>query len=133
MKKLALILAAAINLLPAVTTAQGLVPTMESEFDFCQNRPTEPEWIDDLPVREAFKGLVVQTIYRAQSVERVVEAGECSCETRFPPWDSAVQHFNDRYLSSDRNELREANTRYLGQFNELRNSARTICEAEGHW
>ncbi|MEM8635209.1 MAG: hypothetical protein AAGF33_09560 [Pseudomonadota bacterium] len=133
MNNYSLALVAVAVLLPSTSNAKGLVPTMERDFEFCQDRPAQPDWIETLPVREAYKGLVIQTIYRAQSVERVVTAGECSCDTRFPAWDGAVQHFNDRYLSGDRNELREANTTYLERFNELRTAARTICEQEGHW
>lgn len=133
MKKRAYILAAAIAISPAITSAQGLVPTIESEFDFCQDRPVEPEWMSELPSREKYKRLVIQTIYRAQGLERVVEAQECSCETRFPPWDAAVQHFNDNFLGGDRNALREAEEEHLDRFNELRSIAREICEAEGLW
>jgi hypothetical protein len=95
--------------------------------------PLEPEWMGNLSSRENYKRLVVQTIYRVQGLERVVEAGECSCATRFPPWDTAVQHFNDRYLGADRNAMREAEDRYLTRFNQLRLAAREICEADGNW
>ncbi|MEL8054585.1 MAG: hypothetical protein AAGK66_00385 [Pseudomonadota bacterium] len=127
------ILSIVIGLSPALATAQGLVPTLNSEYDFCQSRPVEPEWMAELPSRERYKRLVIQTIYRAQGVERVVEAQECSCETRFPSWDTAVQHFNDNYLGGDRNTLREAEEEYFNRFNELRAAARELCEAEGNW
>ena len=118
---------------PSIPYSQGLVPTMEQTFEFCQERPSEPEWIGSLPSRENYKRIVIQTIYRAQGLERVVEAGECSCPTRFPSWDTAVQHFNDRYLGADRNALREAEDRYLTRFSQLRLAAREICEVEGNW
>ena len=118
---------------PSISYSQGLVPTMEQTFEFCQERPSEPEWIGNLPSRENYKRLMIQTIYRAQGLERVVEAGECSCATRFPSWDAAVQHFNDRYLGADRNVMREAEDRYLTLVNQLRLAAREICEAEGNW
>ena len=133
MKEFSLVLAAVISLLPATTSAQGLVPTIESEFDFCGDRPVEPDWMSELPAREKYKRLVIQTIYRAQGLERVVVAGECSCETRFPSWEAAVQHFNDNYLGGDRNALREAEEQHLDHFNELRSRAKEICEPEGHW
>jgi ATP sulfurylase len=77
--------------------------------------------------------LVIQTIYRAQSLERVVEAQECTCQTRYPSWDTAIQHFNDNYLGGDRNALREAEEEHFDRFSELRAAARTLCEAEGYW
>ena len=118
---------------PSIAFAQGLVPTMDQQFEFCQERPAEPEWMGSLPPRENYKRLVIQTIYRSQGLERVVEAGECSCATRFPSWEAAVQHFNDRYLGADRDEMRDAEGRYLTRFNELRSAAREICEAAGNW
>ena len=133
MKKLTPILVTAISLLPTITSAQGIVPTLENGFEFCQDRPLEPEWMTELPSREKYKRLVIQTIYRAQGLERVVDAQECSCGTRFPPWDTAVQHFNDNFLNADRNALREAEEEHLNRFNDLRSTARTICEAEGNW
>ncbi|MEL6465668.1 MAG: hypothetical protein AAFQ58_11930 [Pseudomonadota bacterium] len=118
---------------PSMAFAQGLVPTMDQQFEFCQDRPLEPEWMGSLPSRENYKRLVIQTIYRAHGLERVVEAGDCSCATRFPSWDAAVQHFNDRYLGTGRNAMRDAEDRYLTRFNELRSAAREICEAAGNW
>lgn len=133
MTKFMLLLTSAIALSTATTLAQGLVPSMEKQFDFCVDRPMEPEWMGNLPSREKYKRLVIQTIYRAQSVERIVQSGECSCKTRFPDWDASVQQFNDRYLGTDRSRLREANSLYLARFNELRNVAKSICETVGHW
>lgn len=118
---------------PSSSYSQGLVPTMEQTFAFCRERPSEPKWMGSLPSRENYKRLVIQTIYRAQGLERVVESGECSCAIRFPSWDTAVQHFNDRYSGADRNAMREAEDRYLTRFNQLRLAAREICETEGHW
>ncbi len=133
MKSHILILAAAVSLPPASASAQDLVPALGGDYDFCENRPVEPEWMAQLPSRERYKRLVIQTIYRAQGVERVVEAQECSCETRFPPWDTAIQHFNDNYLGGDRNDLREAEEHHFDRFNKLRTAARDLCEAEGNW
>ncbi len=118
---------------PSMAFAQGLAPTMDHQFEFCHERPLEPEWMGSLPTRESYKRLVIQTIYRAHGLERVIEAGECSCATRFPSWDVAVQHFNDRYLGADRDVMRDAEDRYLTRFNELRSAARQICEAVGNW
>lgn len=126
-------LVAACILSPTLAISQGLVPTLEREFDVCQNRPLQPQWIDDLPSREAFKGAVIQMIYRAQSYQRVVEAGDCSCETLYPTWDTAVQRFNDTYLNSDRNQLREARNDFRDQANDMRGAAKALCEEAGNW
>lgn len=133
MTRQTIFLAVAIVVLPAISSAEGLVPTIGSDFDFCQDRPPEPEWMAELPSRERYKRLVIQTIYRAQGAERVVEAQNCDCETRFPTWDTAVQHFNDNYLGGDRSALREAEEEHFDRYNELRSAARDLCEAVGNW
>ena len=133
MTKFKSFLIAASILSPTLAISQGLVSTLEREFDVCQNRPPQPQWIDDLPSREAFKGAVIQMIYRAQSYQRVVEAGDCSCETLYPTWDTAVQRFNDTYLNSDRNQLREARSDFRDQANEMRDAAKALCEEAGNW
>ena len=133
MKRLSIFLVALIASAPSSAWPQGLVPTLESEFEVCQSRPLQPQWIDDLPSREAFKGAVIQMIYRAESYQRVVEAGECSCETLYPTWDNAVQRFNDTYLNADRNTLREARNEFRDQANEVRDAAKAICEEAGNW
>ncbi len=133
MKRYTFLLAFSTAVSPAIAAAEGLVPTIGSELEFCQNRPLEPEWLAELSSRERYKRLVIQTIYRAQGLERVVEAQNCSCETRFPAWDAAVQHFNDNYLGGDRNALREAEEEHFDRYNELRAAARDLCEEEGNW
>lgn len=133
MKRYSIILIASLASVPSFVWPQGLVPSLESEFDVCQSRPLQPQWIDDLSSREAFKGAVIQMIYRAESYLRVVEAGECSCATLYPTWDNAVQRFNDTYLNADRNALREARNEFRDQANEVRDAAKAICEEVGNW
>ncbi|MEO0523834.1 MAG: hypothetical protein AAF088_13045 [Pseudomonadota bacterium] len=133
MRKLTPLIVATIVMAPTFASPQALGPTTNEEFDVCQQRPLQPEWIDNLPSRDAFRGAVIQMIYRAESYRRVIEAGECSCETRFPNWDSSIQLFNDNYLGSDRNGLREARNEYRAQANEIRDAAKALCEEAGNW
>lgn len=118
---------------PSSVEAQEVVPTMDRQFDVCADRPVEPEWMGELPARDNYKRLVIQSIYELQSHQAVAEAGECSCATRFLSWDAAVAHFNDNYLGQDRNGLREVRDDYRAEANELRPSVRPICEAAGNW
>lgn len=133
MRKLMPALIAAIVMAPTLATPQELVPTTNQDFDVCQERPLQPEWIDNLPSRDAFRGAVIQMIYRAESYRRVIDAGECSCETRFPDWDSSIQLFNDNHLGSDRNGLRDARNEYRARANEMREAAKVLCEEAGNW
>lgn len=133
MKHLTISLLLSLTVMPFSASAQGLEPTMEREFEFCEDRPLAPDWMQNLPPREASKGMLIQMIYRFQSVEQVTAADDCSCSTRFPTWDDAVQRYNDNYLSADENDHREAIGTFRAQYNALRPSARSICEVVGHW
>lgn len=133
MKTFNLLLAAAIGLLPTLTAAQGLVPTIEQEYEFCQERPPEPEWMQNIDRRESHKRLLVQSIYRLEGYERVAEVGDCGCETLYPPWDNAVQRFNDNYLHLEQFELMQTRREFQDQGNAIRRSVRTLCEAVGNW
>lgn len=133
MKNFTPVLITAVVMAPTLTSPQGLVRTTNQEFDVCQQRPLQPEWIGNLPSRDAFRGAVIQMIYRAESYRRVIDAGECACETRFPSWDSSIQLFNDKYLGSDRNGLRDARNEYRAQANEMHEATKALCEEAGNW
>ena len=129
----ALIQIAFTTTVPCIALSQGLVPAMGSEFEFCEDRPIEPEWMENMPAREAHKRVLIQMIYRAESYRRVADAGDCSCETLFPPWDQAIQHFNDHYLSLGQFEAMQTREDYRAEGDAYRQSVREICEAEGNW
>jgi len=129
----ALFLIASTIIFPAVAFSQGLAPTMDRQFEFCQDRPLEPEWLENTPVREAYKRLMIQMIYRTESYRRVADAGECSCDTLFPPWDQAIQHFNNNYLSLEQFDAMQTREDYRTEGNTLRQSVKEFCEAEGNW
>lgn len=128
-----LILATAVALSPAISVAQGLVPTMNSEYEFCQERPPEPDWMQNLHVRESYKRRLVQSIYQLEGYQRVSEASDCSCDTLYPPWDNAVQRFNDNYLHLERRDAMDTRRDFQDQANTLRRSLRDLCEPIGHW
>mgnify|MGYP000636866877 FL=1 len=133
MRTFALILATAIGLSPELTSAQGLVPTIEREYEFCQERPPEPEWMQNMDARESHKRLLIQSIYRLERYERVAEVGDCECETLYPSWDKAVQRFNDNYLHLEQFELMQTRRVFQDQGNAVRRSVRALCEAVGNW
>jgi len=110
-----------------------LAPTLECEFDVCQDRPLQPQFVTDLADDEPNKARLVQQVYRAESMQRIVDANECSCETRFPTWDAAEAVYLDRFSAADRNELREAISTFRRTANELRGIAKPICEQAGNW
>ena len=116
---------ALIALVLGLTSAPGfaernLVPTLERSFDVCPDRPAEPMWMQEIPLRQAYQRVLVQDIYRAQNLERIVETESCDCETRFPSWDAAEAVFHERHASDERWEMLEASDAYNRRANDVR-------------
>jgi len=126
--------ALALSLTPSFAVAErNLVPTLDRSFDVCPDRPAEPVWMQEIPLRQAYQRVLVQDIYRAQNLERVVEIGNCDCATRFPSWDAAEAVFRERYANDERWEMLEASDAYNRRANAARTAAKAICDAAGNW
>ena len=130
-----LVLAAlALGLTAAPAFAErNLVPTLERNFNVCPDRPTEPSWMQEIPLRQAYQRVLVQDIYRAQNLERIVETGSCACEIRFPSWDAAEAMFWESHASAERWEMLQASNSYNRRANAARLEAKVLCDAEGNW
>ena len=128
------LIALALSLLAVPAFAErNLVPTLERSFKVCPDRPAEPSWMQGIPLRQAYQRVLVQDIYRAQNLERIVESGSCDCETRFPSWDAAEAVFRERHASGERWEMLEASETYNRRANDVRLEAKAICDAAGNW
>ncbi len=112
---------------------RNLVPTLERSFDVCPDRPAEPVWMQEIPLRQAYQRVLVQDIYRAQNLERIVETVSCACEIRFPSWDAAEAVFRERHASDERWEMLRASDAYNRRANAARPAAKAICDAAGNW
>ena len=118
---------------PPSFAERNLVPSLDRRQDVCSERPAEPKWMQNIALRDAYQRVLVQDIYRAQNLERIVETGTCPCDVRFPAWDSAETTFRENYATATRWEMLEASETYNRQANELRLEAKAICEAAGNW
>ncbi|MGR3609277.1 MAG: hypothetical protein ACU0BN_10545 [Sulfitobacter sp.] len=125
-------LALGFSAVPA-SAERNLVPSLEPSFDVCPDRPTEPEWMQSIALRDAYQRVLVQDIYRAQNLERIVETGDCACETRFPSWDEAEATFHELHASTERWEMLQASDGYNRRANAARPEAQAICDAAGNW
>ena len=129
-----LLLSVGLGLMASSLTAErNLIPSLESIPDVCPERPSEPDWMQNIALRDAYQRVLVQDIYRAQNVERIVETGSCDCGVRFPAWDNAEVTFQENYADVDRSEMLQASGSYNRQANDLRPEAQEICEAAGNW
>ena len=112
---------------------RNLIPGLERTYNTCPERPPEPDWMQNIALRDAYQRVLVQDIYRAQNLELIVEAGTCPCDVRFPDWGKAETTFRDKYTAATRWEMLDASKTYNRRANELRLEAMTICEAAGNW
>ena len=112
---------------------RNLVPTLERSFNVCPDRPAEPVWMQEIPLRQAYQRVLVQDIYRAQNLERIVETVSCACEIRFPSWDAAEAVFRERHASDERWEMLRASDANNRRANAARPAAKAICDAAGNW
>lgn len=117
----------------SASAERDLVPTLNNRPDVCPDQPPEPEWMRNTGARDAYKRLLVQQIYRFQSMGRIVDTQICACATRYPSWEAAEAVYFDRYSSADYWEVVEATSDFRRQANELRQQAMPICEAAGNW
>ena len=128
------LLALSLSLAAAPAGAErNLVPSLERSFDVCPDQPEEPLWMQEIPLRQVYHRVLVQDIYRAQNLERVVETGSCDCATRFPSWDTAETVFRERYASDERWEMLQASEGYNRRASAARPEAEAICTAAGNW
>ncbi len=128
------LVALAVSLLAVPAFAErNIVPTLDRSFDVCPERPAEPDWMQEIPLRQAYQRVLVQDIYRAQNLERIIETESCDCEIRFPSWDAAEAVFRELYASDERWEMLEASDAYNRRANDVRLEAKAICEAAGNW
>ena len=118
---------------PPLMAERNLIPSLESSPDVCSERPNEPGWMKNIALRDAYQRVLVQDIYQAQNMERIVETGSCDCATRFPTWDSAENTFRENHADADRSDMLQASDTYNRRANDLRPQAQAICEAAGNW
>lgn len=87
-----------------------------------------PAWTFGLSVREGYRALLLQQIYRALAAEAVVEAQSCTCETRYPSWNAADAIYQDNYHGLDMFEHQRIGRDYNQQYNRFRRDMLDLCE-----
>lgn len=117
----------------AVFAERNLIPTLGNQPDVCPEQPAEPAWMQDIGVKESYKRQLVQQIYRAQSMQRIVEVQSCTCFTRYPSWEAAETVFHESYAAAEYWDVVGATSDYRRLANDLRLEAMPLCEAAGNW
>lgn len=118
--------------LPTVSAAQMVSSGQTSEI--CPGRPNEPPIIQNMPVQEAYRTLLLQAMYSAYRYELVVQTGTCSCENRFPSWEPVVEYYLENYARlEDEWDVMDAQRPYDAAKRLHREPHRTICVQQGNW
>lgn len=120
---------------PMVAIAQSVLTTDTAPaFKFCSDRPAEPQMVQNMPMRDAHKRILVQRMYTSNALQSVVETNDCSCANRFPAWDFTLEQYLETYGGlTERFEVLEVTSQVRRNANEYRKLARPICVEEGNW
>ena len=134
MRQIGLLLIAVTVAFASSTSAENrLIPTRSHSPDVCPDQPPEPDWMKEMGPRKAHQRLLIQQIYRAMSMQRIVASQECECATRFPSWAVAETEFRKRFATAEYREIVNATEDFRRLANELRVDAMPICKAAENW
>jgi len=134
MTRSAVIIAALVSAVANGAAAQSVSESNNSDYAFCADRPARPMIVEDMPFREAHRGILIQRMYAARALTNVVENQDCSCATRFPSWDSTVEQYLELYAGiDDRHEILALTSGFRTTARDMRKLARPICEEVGNW
>ena len=111
--------------LPDMSNPEALSETCAAHRE---ENPT-PAWTFNLTVREGYRALLLQQIYRALAAEAVVETGTCSCESRYPGWAAANAIYQERYGDLDMFEHQRVGREFNQRYNRVRRDMLDLCEA----
>lgn len=131
MRQVAMLMIAGV-LFPGAAMAQLVTPSEGGQV--CANKPDEPVIIQNMDTRESHRVRLLQRMYTATAFADIVEAGECTCERRFPSWEPVVDYYLQNYAKlEDRHDIYAAREPYDDVVNQTRTDARTICVEAGNW
>jgi len=134
-------LAAAVTLLAAPLAAQtspqvtnDLTVTIEpQQYRICNDRPARPTWMDEVHPREAYKATTVMELYEVRAWGAIVESNDCSCNSRFPSWETSNTEYQDQYAGLSQAEHSALRRELIEERKQLEPAVREICETQGNW
>lgn len=134
---LTLMLAALAGPLVAQTSPQVsndlTVDMSPQQYRICNERPARPTWMDEIDPREAYKARTMMRLYELRSWQAIKSSGDCGCDIRFPPWDTASAEYEERFATSTQAEHTQARLALRDQQNQIAREVQDICEAQGTW
>lgn len=125
----------AVSAVPSVAQTLSITNLGEQpENRLCPDSPPRPDWIaDPEPGSQLSQSGVAIDLYEIQGYTNIVDAGECSCELRFPSWDRVLQTIETDYPEMSRATYLEVKPTLRDAIRELRPAAKEICEKVNLW
>lgn len=138
MLRLALILFAGLATVAPVVAqtpvTDDLTPTLAPDrYRICNDRPPRPDWVEDIPPREAYQALTLMGLYELRAWQAIIASGACACATRFPGWATAEAEYAARFADLPAAEHTQIQRDLRRQVNDLRAAVQAICVPEGNW
>lgn len=119
-------------LVASASSAQGsfTLPDLKEELTNpdCPNAPVRPERIKGMTAIE-----LATELYKQEGYRNVVEAGECTCDLRFPDWDTVSAAMETEFAGISRFRFLEIIPDIRRATKAYRREGRPICQAVGLW
>jgi hypothetical protein len=127
-------IAAAIPALAQTPVTDDLTPTVSPDrYRICNDRPARPDWVENIPPREAYQALTLMGLYELRAWQAIIASGSCACAIRFPDWAIAEAEYSARFADLPAAEHTQIQRELRAEAQDLRAEVRDICEVEGNW
>ena len=103
------------------------------QYRICNDRPARPTWMDEIHPRQAYKALTMMRLYELRAWEGIKASGDCSCDVRFPSWDSTSGEYAERFGELTQAEHTQVQLTLRSSQSEIVRDVQDICEAQGNW
>ena len=103
------------------------------QYRICNDRPARPAWMDEIHPRQAYRATSVMDLYEIRAWEQIAASRDCSCDKRFPAWDSVDTEYRQQYEGLSQGEHTALRLEWIEKRKQLEPTVRDICDAQGNW
>ena len=134
-RRLAALMMAGLMAGPVAAQDSFMLPDLneEPENPDCPDAPARPEWVANPSNEGLTRSELATELYQQEGYRNVVEAGECTCELRFPSWDNVTEAMETEFAGISRFEFLEVIPDIRKATKTYRNEGRPICRDAGLW
>ncbi|MGR3594004.1 MAG: hypothetical protein ACU0B9_19215 [Limimaricola soesokkakensis] len=109
------------------------LPDLEEkpENAVCPSAPSRPDWVANPSNEELTRSQLAIELYKQEGYRNVVEAGECTCDLRFPDWGTVSAAMETEFAGISRFRFLEIIPDIRRATKAYRREGRLICQAVG--